>query len=163
GVLSVASNSDEGLQALPTQWGFAETYAKEYGQTVDRANWRVLMSFHLAPTREQAIAEAADGLMYWHNEYNVNVLGRPGANLVDDGRHLAEAMNRSGSGVIGTPDDAVAAIARFQELSGGFGTLLGFAHDWAAPEAMLRSWDLFARYVIPEVNGLAAPFTASAA
>src|SRR5436190_4499465 len=31
GVISVASYSEEGLQALPTQWGWAETYAQEYG------------------------------------------------------------------------------------------------------------------------------------
>ena len=31
--------------------------------------------------------------------------------------------------------------------------VLGFAHDWANREATLRSWDLFARYVIPEING----------
>ena len=33
GVISVASHTDEGLQALPTQWGFGETYAREAGQT----------------------------------------------------------------------------------------------------------------------------------
>ena len=40
-----------------------------------------------------------------------------------------------------------------QEITGGFGVVLGFAHDWASREACLRSWDLVARYVIPEVNG----------
>src|SRR5947208_2873559 len=161
GVLSIASNSVEGLQALPTQWGFAETYAKEHHQTVDRREWRVLMSFHLAESREQAVAEAAEGLKHWHNEYNVGVLGRPGANPIDAGRHLAEAMNRSGAGVIGTPDDAVAAITRLQETSGGFGVVLGFAHDWANPEHTLKSWDLFARYVVPAVNGYTAPIETS--
>jgi limonene 1,2-monooxygenase len=40
--------------------------------------------------------------------------------------------------------------------------LLGFAHDWANREATLRSWDLFARYVIPEINGLLRRQRASA-
>jgi hypothetical protein len=31
--------------------------------------------------------------------------------------------------------------------------VLGFAHDWANREATLRSWELVARYVIPEING----------
>ena len=31
--------------------------------------------------------------------------------------------------------------------------MLGFCHDWADREATLRSWDLFARYVIPELHG----------
>ena len=77
GVLSIASNSLEGLQALPTQWGFAEESARQHGKTVDRKDWRVLMAWHLAETREQARNESVQGLHRWHNEYNVRVLGRP--------------------------------------------------------------------------------------
>jgi limonene 1,2-monooxygenase len=55
--------------------------------------------------------------------------------------------------VIGTPDDLVKSIRRLFEISGGFGTVIGFAHDWANRENTLRSWDLVARYVIPEING----------
>ena len=40
--------------ALPTQWGFAEDAAAKHGQTVDRKNWRVLLSWHIAETREKA-------------------------------------------------------------------------------------------------------------
>ena len=51
-------------------------------------------------------------------------------------------------------DEAVErAGMNLQEITGGFGVVLGFAHDWASREAMLRSWDLFARYVVPEING----------
>jgi limonene 1,2-monooxygenase len=163
GVISVASNSAEGLNALPTQWGFGETYAREYGQVIDRKNWRILTQFHLAPTKEQAIAEVAEGLKRWHNEYNVDILGRPNAVHTADGAAMAEAMNRAGSAIFGTPDDAVAQIARLQEMSGGFGTLLGFAHDWAGRgEEMFRSYELFARYVIPRVQGLIDPVQRSA-
>ena len=56
--------------------------------------------------------------------------------------------------MIGTPDDLVAAIRHIQELTGGFGVVIGFAHDWANWEATTRRWDLVARYVIPEVNGV---------
>src|SRR5207244_11821827 len=38
-------------------------------------------------------------------------------------------------------------------LSGGFGTVVGFVHDWANPENTRRSWDMVARYVVPEING----------
>ncbi len=161
GVLSIASNSTAGIQALPTQWGFAEQAAAEHGQTVDRKNWRVLMAFHLAESREQARNEAVDGLQRWHNEYNVWTLGRPNATHVDDKWELLEQTTGSGAagagaGVIGTPDDLVAAIRHLQEITGGFGVVLGFAHDWANREATLRSWDLLARYVIPELNGYTA-------
>jgi limonene 1,2-monooxygenase len=155
GVLSIASNSTAGIQALPTQWQFAEDAAREHGQTVDRREWRVLMAWHLAETREQARAEAVHGLHRWHNEYNVWTLGRPGATHVDDAWELLDQTvgGPNGAAVVGTPDDLVAAIRHLQEITGGFGVVLGFAHDWADREATLRSWELVARYVIPEING----------
>jgi limonene 1,2-monooxygenase len=162
GVLSVASYSEEGLQALPTQWSFAETYARENGNSVDRANWRVVMPWHLADSKEQALREVAEGVAHWHNAYNVGILGRPGAEPVSDSLGFARAMDRRGGAIFGTPDDAISAIARLGEVSGGFGTLLAFAHDWASHEAMRRSYDLFARYVIPRVNGMIAPLQRSA-
>jgi limonene 1,2-monooxygenase len=170
GVLSIASNSLEGLAALPMQWSFAEEAAAQHGTTVDRADWRVLMAWHLAESREQAIAEAAHGLHRWHNEYNVEILGRPGAVAYANAYDLAEEVasgaaggNGAGAGIIGTPDDAVQAIVSLYEKVGGFGTVLGFAHDWANREATWRSWELFARYVIPEVNGHLRKLRSSAA
>ena len=70
------------------------------------------------------------------------------------------ANNRqSGFAVIGTPDDAIAKISELVEASdGGFGAFLLFDHDWAPPAAKLRSYELFAQYVIPHFTGqLAAP------
>ena len=138
GVLSIASNSTEGLQALPTQWAFAEEAAAQHGSTVDRRDWRVLMAFHLAETREQARAEAVHGLHRWHNEYNVWTLGRPGRSHVEDewdllDRTTAGGAEGAGAAVVGTPDDLVVAIRHLHELTGGFGVVLGFAHDWAEP------------------------------
>jgi limonene 1,2-monooxygenase len=166
GVLSIASNSTEGINALPLQWGFAEEAAAKHGSTVDRADWRVLMAFHLAETQEQARNEAVLGLHRWHNEYNVDTLGRPGAVAVEDPWELLEATvsggaDGAGTAVIGTPDEMVAMIHRLQETTGGFGVVLGFAHDWANREATLRSWDLFARYVIPEITGTTRNIRAS--
>ncbi len=158
GVLSIASNSTEGISALPTQWGFAEQAATEHGQVVDRKNWRVMMAFHLAESREQARNEAVDGLHRWHNEYNVHTLGRPNATVVEDKWELLDQTTNAGASgagaaIVGTPDDLVGAIRHLQEITGGFGVVLGFAHDWANRENTLRSWDLLARYVIPEING----------
>src|SRR5439155_34990 len=76
GVISIGSLSEEGLNALPTQWGFAESAAKKHGTKVDRKEWRVLLSWHIAETREKAIAEARHGLMRHHNEYVVGTLQR---------------------------------------------------------------------------------------
>lgn len=167
GALSIASTSVEGLQALPTQWSFAEEEAAKHGKTVDRKNWRVLMSWHLADSRKQAEEEAKLGLQRWHNEYNVRVLGRPGATHVDDADDLlAQTAGRGASGagaaVVGTPDELVKSIRHLQDVTGGFGVVLGFAHDWADREATFRSWELFARFVVPEINGFTRGQQASA-
>ncbi len=156
GVLSIGSMSNAGLLALPTQWSFAEEAAAKHGKTVDRANWRVVMTWHIAETRAKARAEAGEGLMRWHNDYNVGTLMRPGvaAFASPDDAVDKTAFIDGAVAVIGTPDDLVAAIRRLMEISGGFGAVIGFAHDWANRENTLRSWDLVARYVIPEVNGL---------
>ena len=167
GVLSIASTSAEGLQALPTQWAFAEEAAAANGTTVDRRDWRVLMSWHIAETKEQARREAVHGLHRWHNEYNVRVLGRPGATHVEDPWDLLDQVSESGAegggaAVVGTPDDLIQAINNLQEVTGGFGVVLGFAHDWANRENARRSWDLVARYVIPAINGSVQPLQGSA-
>jgi len=155
GVLSIGSVSTAGLLALPTQWSFAEDAAAKSGRTVDRRNWRVVLNWHIAETREEARAQAGPGLMRWHNEYNVATLSRPGAKPFRDPDEAVDktAFSEGAASVIGTPDDLVKHIRKIYELSGGFGAVIGFASDWANRENTLKSWDLVARYVIPEVNG----------
>jgi limonene 1,2-monooxygenase len=148
---------------LPTQWGFAEAAAKKHGTTVDRKDWRVLLSWHIAETREQARAEARHGLMRHHNQYIVGTLQRPDAKPFKDPDEAVDkaAFSDGASATIGTPDDLVARIKSVLEISGGFGTLVGFVHDWANPENTTRSWDMVARYVVPEINGYLAGLRAS--
>jgi limonene 1,2-monooxygenase len=155
GIISIGSMSHEGLQALPTQWGFAEAAAAKHGTTVDRKNWRVLLSWHIAETREQARAEAKHGLLRHHNEYITATLQRPGAKpfKTPDEAVDAAAFSESAAATIGTPDDLVQRIKSVLAVSGGFGTVIGFVHDWANPENTMRSWDMVARYVVPEING----------
>ena len=155
GIISIGSLSEEGLNALPTQWGFAEAAAAEHGQTVDRKNWRVLMSWHIAETREKARAEARDGLLRHNNEYITATLQRPGARPFKSPDEAVDktAFVPGAVATIGTPDDLVERIKSVLDISGGFGTVVGFVHDWANPENTMRSWDMVARYVVPEING----------
>jgi limonene 1,2-monooxygenase len=62
-------------------------------------------------------------------------------------------MNNSGMSVIGTPDQAIAQIQRLIDQSGGFGTFLFMAHEWANRERTLASYELFAREVMPHFQG----------
>ena len=152
GVLSVASYSEQGLTALQTQWSFAEEAAAKAGKPApDRRNWRIVMPFHLAETREQAIADIEEGIMAWNNDYFVGTLGAPNSRPVASGRDAAERLIDFG-GIIGPPDQAVESIRKLQEVSGGFGCLLGLAHEWADREKTLRSYELMARYVMPQVQ-----------
>jgi limonene 1,2-monooxygenase len=158
GIISIGSLSQEGLNALPTQWGFAEAAAAKHGRTVDRKNWRVLLSWHIAETRDKAREQARDGLFRHHNEYIAGTLQRPGARPFKTPDQAVDLMGFSDGAVatIGTPDDLVARIKQVLDTSGGFGTVVGFVHDWANPENTMRSWDMVARYVVPEINGYLA-------
>ena len=155
GVISLGSMQPGGLNGLHTQWGYAEDAAKKAGKVADRGAWRILLSWHIAETREQAAREAGQGLMRWHNEYTVGTLGRPGATAYASPQEAVEktAFVPGTTAVIGTPDDLVKAIRKIQEVSGGFGAVIGFVHDWANPENTARSWDMVARYVMPEIQG----------
>jgi hypothetical protein len=115
-------------QSNPYSCGGLST--RTHGKTVDRRDWRVLVSFHLAESKQQAEREAVDGLWWWHNEYTVRVLARPGAVRVEDKQALLAQVNGGGSGVgsavMGTPDELVTMIRGLQQVTGGFGDLLGF-------------------------------------
>ena len=156
GVLSIGSMSKAGLQALPTQWSFAEDAAKEHGNIVNRRDWRIVMFWHIAETREQARKEARDGLYRWRNEYTAGTLMQVGVEpFTDPDQGVDEmAFSDGASAVIGTPDDLISKIRELIELTGGFGTVIGFVHDWANRENTNRSWDMVARYVVPEINGM---------
>ena len=163
GVISLGSMSTAGIQSLPLQWSFAEEAAEKHGATVSRSDWRLLMSFHLAETRQEAREQARDGLLRWHNDYTVATLQRPGAVAYDSPDEAVDelALAEGSAAVIGTPDDLVEAIRNMYELSGGFGAVIGFCHDWANPDNTRRSWELVARHVVPEVNGYLRSMRAS--
>ena len=106
---------------------------------------------HLADTRERARADVAYGLEAWAR-YAQDVLSvSPVPREVTD---IFGYLTENKRAVIGTPDDAIAAIERAQDGAGGFGVVLLMAHDWADWEATNRSYELFARYVMPHFTGL---------
>src|ERR1700682_717489 len=76
GVISIGSLSEEGLNDLPTQWSFAEAAAQKHGTTVDRKEWRVLLSWHIAETPEKAGEGGRHRLMTHHNENIVRTVER---------------------------------------------------------------------------------------
>ena len=147
GLLSIGASMPGGLVSLKETWGWAEKAAAEAGRTVDRAEWRLVQTMHLAETREQAFAEVEAGRIYELHNYWQPVLGRPVPD--DPAEETAQHAGGLGGVIIGTPQDAIDAIERMIELSGGMGGILLLAHEWATREQTLRSYELWARYVAP--------------
>ncbi len=156
GVLSVGSMTKAGMRSLPLQWSFAEESATKHGNVVDRRNWRIVLSWHIAESRREAREQAKHGLLEHNNLYTVGTLAGGEGTIYETPDDAVDgvAFSEESTAVIGTPDDLVAKIREMQALTGGFGCVVGFVHDWANREDTRRSWDLVARYVIPEVNGL---------
>ena len=156
GVLSIGSTTKAGLQALPLQWSFAEESAAKHDRTVDRSTWRIVMSWHIAETRDKAREQAKEGLFRHNNEYTVGTLAAGEGTIFKTPDEAVDvtAYSEDSVAVIGTPRDLVDRVEKMIEVTGGFGTAIGFVHDWANRADTLNSWDLVARYVMPEVNGM---------
>ena len=155
GLLSIGATTAAGFDVLGLHWNVMEERAAHYGVKVDRNAWRLVGLMHLAETREQAYQDVEHGMLDWF-DYFQHTAAFPQM-AVGNGttvRQCIDFVNQSGLGTIGTPDDAVEQIRRLENQSnGGFGAFLQLAHDWAAPAARLRSYELFARHVAPHFQG----------
>ena len=105
GVLSIGSLSRDGIRALPLQWSFAEESAAKHGKTVDRKNWRIVLNWHIAETREKAREQARDGLMRHNNEYSVGTLAGGNGVIYKSPDEAVDgvAFSDASTAVIGTP------------------------------------------------------------
>ncbi len=153
GVLSLTvARGPRGPIDLAAHWRLAEESAQENGRTVRREDWRLVVPMHLAETRQEALDDARAGAARFLLDYVEGVTGRPRPVPGPPGA-IIDQMVEAGSWVVGTPDDAVAAVERLQERSGGFGCLAVTATEWAPREKVLRSYELLARHVMPRFQG----------
>ncbi|MEO5641319.1 MAG: LLM class flavin-dependent oxidoreductase, partial [Sphingomicrobium sp.] len=156
GMLSLASSSSIGFTALGEHWGVHEEAATAAGKVATRDSWRVVVNMHLAETREQARADLEWGIMDLLG-YIRGVTGEHTDKLIggiETPRQAVDLLTSTGIGIFGiaqagTPDDIIAYIERLQEQSGGFGCVMFLAHNCPSFEAQKKSYELFARYVIP--------------
>jgi limonene 1,2-monooxygenase len=142
-------NSESDLRNL---WAIAEESAAEHGQEVRREDWRLVLPVHLAESRQEARAEARMGAGRYLREYSEGTNGR---RPVFDGPldKVIDFMADAGYWIVGTPDDCIEGIKRLDEQSGGYGGFLVQTVDWAPRDKMLRSYELLARYVMPQFQG----------
>jgi limonene 1,2-monooxygenase len=153
GLLSLQALGAEAFASLAKNWAIAEQVAAEHGKSVDRSKWRLVVQMHIAETREQAIRDCRFGLEKWIWYYQ-NVAQLP---IIPDGikgDDLVRTYAEMDVAVIGTPDDAIAAIERLQKQTGGFGCFMLLGHDWANRRATADSFELVARYVMPHFQQL---------
>ena len=150
GVLSIGAGIPGGPEALAGQWKIAEEEAAKHGKTMNRKDWRVVVVMHIAEDTEQALREIHNGERTETTTYFQDTLGRPPGRSDDPIRDGV----KMGTTLVGSPDVAIKGIERLLELSGGgFGGVMFRAHEWANREQTLRSYELFARYVMPRFQG----------
>ena len=136
---------------MRVQWDIAEEAAAEHGKTVRREDWRLSVGCHLAETREQAFEDIRVGAGRVVTEYTGGTNGNPIPDVPAD--EIVDYMVENNQWIVGTPEDCIAGIERLQEASGGFGGLLLRADDWAPRDKLHRSYELMARYVMPQFQG----------
>lgn len=150
GVLSLGAGLPGGPEAIAAHWQIAEETAAQHGTSMDRAKWRLVVNVHVADDDELALRQVHAGERHETVTYFEETLGRPPGRADDPLREGVAA----GTTLVGTPDTVSKGIERLVDLSrGGFGGLLFRANEWASREETLKSYEIFARYVMPRFQG----------
>ncbi len=151
GMLSLGLFANGGGERLRNLLSVAEEMAFENGNTLDRSKLRLAgPRIHLAPTDAEARCDVEFGLRQF-----VGFMHASGARHVspdEDIDSLVDKLNASGSVIIGTPDRAKAYLDQLREEVGDIGCLLIPTQDLANSDAALRSYELFARFVMPHLG-----------
>ena len=150
--ITVPRDPSEGKAEYSKLWEIAEESAREHGKIVRREDWRLTVPVHIADTTEQARDEVRAGAIDFLRGYTEGTNGRePVFNGPDN--QLVDWMADNGYWIVGSPEDCVDGIHQLAKESGGFGGFLIQTVDWAPRENILRSYELLARYVMPQFQG----------
>jgi limonene 1,2-monooxygenase len=150
GVLSLGAGLPGGPDMLANQWKIAEETAAQHGKTMDRKKWRLVVNVHVADDDAEAMRQVKRAERHETVTYFEETLGRPPGRSDDP---LTDGV-KAGTTLVGSVDTVVRGIEHLWKLSaGGFGGLLFRAHEWANREQTLKSYELFARYVMPRFQG----------
>jgi limonene 1,2-monooxygenase len=152
GMLCVAATETAGFDVLGENWRVANEVAAEHGRTMDARQLRLVAPMYIAETREKARADVAQGLARWCDYFD-RVAPKGMGGLLDHGDPV-DLLVGAGRAVIGTPADAITMIEKLRAKQGEFGVLLIQATNWAEWENTKRSYELYARFVMPHVSGV---------
>ncbi|HVU02204.1 MAG TPA: LLM class flavin-dependent oxidoreductase [Polyangiaceae bacterium] len=151
GMLCVAATIAGGYDALDVNWRVANEQAAKRGEKMDPSRLRLVGPMHVAETREKARENVKYGLHKWA-EYFQRISPLTAKQDFEGEGDLVDRIVRSGRAVVGTPDDAIQQIERLEKKQGHFGAFLQLAHNWADFDATKKSYELFARHVLPKFN-----------
>ncbi|MBV9832913.1 MAG: LLM class flavin-dependent oxidoreductase [Alphaproteobacteria bacterium] len=150
GVLSLGAGIPGGPDALANQWKIAEDEAAKAGHTMHRKDWRLVVNMHTAEDDEAAIEQVKVGERIETVTYFEDTLGRPPGRADDP---LRDGV-KMGTTLVGSPDTVSRGIERLIENSkGGIGGVMFRAHEWADRDKTMKSFELFARWVMPRFQG----------
>jgi limonene 1,2-monooxygenase len=115
----------------------------------------------VAETTEEARNDVLNhGMARTYNEYFLPTFRRLGFidivkgddNIPQDAVTVEYLMDNRW--VVGDPEHCLRKIREAYDYVGGFGTLLQLTQDWDPAEKGLKSMELFAKYVVPELKDL---------
>ena len=150
GLLSLGAGLPGGNAKLAEHWRLGEQEAAKHGKTLDRNGWRLVVNMHCAEDDERAMRDVKRGERMETLRYFSDTLGRPPMRSEDP---LGDGL-RAGTTLVGSPETLIKGIQRLLEhTEGGAGAVLFRAHEWANREDTLRSYELFARWVMPRFQG----------
>jgi len=118
--------------------------------------WRLVRETYVAEDRETALREIRRGVKQSY-DYLISLGLGPLMKLEDsmeDSELTLEWMVDNGPWLVGSPEECVEKVKRIHEEVGGFGTLVLNSRDWITSDLKARSWELFARYCMPALEGL---------
>lgn len=154
-MLSAAFQSPASPDQLRKQWESLEQHARLHRKTVRREDWRIAQYLYIAETKKKAYDDVAEGAMRELRDYFFHLgvkpgyeafVGQPAEEITFD-----QALAKRGW-VIGDPDDCIRWMEDAQQRSGGFGGFLIVATEWTSRENWRKCLELFAKYVMPEIN-----------
>lgn len=149
GMLCVAATETAAFDVLGANWKIANQIAAENGRTMNPQQLRLVAPIHIAATREEARAQVKDGLGAWCNY--MDRIAPAGMRGMTGNGDPADVLVNAGRAVIGTVEDAITMIERLHAKQGDFGVMLFQAHNWADWEATKKSYELYARFVMPHI------------
>jgi limonene 1,2-monooxygenase len=127
----------------------AQEIAAEHGRTMNPDDLRLVVPWYIAETRQKAREDVQFAFTRWLDYQRAQDATRYN---VPAGKDPVDWYVESNLGVIGTPDDVIAVIEKLEAKQGPFGCFCQYAADWADWDGTKRSYELFARYVVPHFN-----------